>query len=123
MKLQYFIEKELSPAALELVHFDIDSIKQVATAQKGGVPETWLVDPDAYEKNGRVMRDSPTSRMLAYSTNDHLVYATDGCNSCTRRIGTPLETLTDSELQAFAEDNDLRIDLLERLADLLHRST
>ena len=47
-----------------------------------------------------------------------MIYATDGCNSCARRLAVSLESLTDSQLQAFAEDNDLRIDLLQRLIDL-----
>ena len=117
--MNYFTGRRLSSAAEDLVRFDMDSIRRVVSAQQGREPETWLADPDSYETDGRVLRDSPSSRLLAYSSQDHIIYATDGCNACTRRLGIPLETVSDSELQSFAEDNDHRLDLLERLADLI----
>ena len=115
MTLEYFSDSVLSTQAEELVHFDVDSVRQVVAGRHGHEPEIWLVDPDAYEKNGRLLRDSTSSRLLAYSKQDQVLYATDGCNCCTRRVPLPLETLTSSELQTFAEDNDLRLDLLKRL--------
>jgi hypothetical protein len=116
--VNYFYDRPVSEAAQELIHFDRDSIRQVIAALRGREPEVWLADPDAYEKDGRVFRDSPSSRLLAYSRANQTLYASDGCNACTRRLAVPLETLSDSELQAFAEDNDVRLDLLERLTDL-----
>jgi hypothetical protein len=116
--VNYFYDRRLSEAAEDLVHFDRDSIRQVIAAVRGAEPDIWLADPDAYEKDGRVFRDSPSSRLLAYSRGEKTLYLSDGCNACTRRLGVPLETLSDSELQTFAEDNALRRDLLERLADL-----
>src|SRR5262245_18716222 len=115
MKLEYSGDR-LSKAAEDLVGFDMASIKQVVAAGHARMPEIWLVDSNAYERNGRALRDSESPRLLAYSPEDGIVYATDGCNSCTRRLDTPLETLTDSQLQTFAEDNEIRLDLLERLA-------
>ena len=102
-----------------MIQFDADSIRQVVSAQHLANPDVWLADPDAYEKNGRVLRDSDSPRMLAYSTKDQMLYATDGCNSCARRVRTNLEMLPSSELQEFAADNELRNDLLEKLVGLV----
>jgi hypothetical protein len=118
MRVEYFGETKLSESADALVRFDMDSIRQVVAAGHGRMPDVFLVDADSYERNGRVLRDSPTSRLLAYSASDRVIYANDGCNSCTRRLNAALETFTDSELQTFAEDNGLRLDLLERLAEI-----
>ncbi len=115
----YFSDPTLSQAARDLIHFDMDSIRQVVAAQRDREPDVWLADPDAYEKDGRILRDSPSSRLLAYSRTGRVIYATDGCNACTRRLGMPLESISDSELQSFAEDNNVRLDLLERLTDLI----
>jgi hypothetical protein len=119
VRLEYFTSAKLSAAAENLVRFDIDSIRQVAAAKRGKVPEMWLVDPDGYEKGGRVLRDSPSSRLLAYSQSENILYASDGCNACTRHLPIAIESLTDSALQTFAEDNDVRLDLLELLVEFL----
>jgi hypothetical protein len=107
--VNFLRQRELSAAASDLVEFDADSIRRV------GSPDEWLADPDAYEKNGRVLRDAETPRMLAYSTKAHMLYATDGCNTCT--IAADLKTI--SNLREFAEENELAFDLLERLVSLL----
>jgi hypothetical protein len=119
VKLEYFTSSPLSVAAEDLVRFDMDSIRQMVAAEHGSEPDVWLADPAGYERSGRVLRDSPQSRLLAYSRSDKRIYASDGCNACTRRLQVALESLTDSEIQTFAEDNDLRLDLLERLTELL----
>ena len=116
--IHYFRDQKLSDAAEGLVRFDVDSIRQFVAAQHGSDPSIWLADPNSYERDGRVLRDSPSSRLLAYSPDDRMIYATDGCNSCARRLAVSLESLTDSQLQAFAEDNELRMDLLQKLIDL-----
>ena len=95
----------LSAAASDLIEFDADSIR------RAGKPDVWLADPDAYEKNGRVLRDSENLRMLAYSTREHVLYATDGCNTCT--VNVDLKAVTD--LKSFAEENELPVELLEKL--------
>ena len=117
--MNFFRERALSQTASDLIQFDAESIRQVVSSQHAGSPDVWLVDPDAYEKNGRVLRDSESPRMLAYSTKDHALYVTDGCNSCARRAPAKLETLPSGELQQFAEDNELRLELLEKLATLI----
>ncbi len=105
----------MSPAAEELLQFDMDSIRQSVASLHGQEPQFWIHDPESYEKNGRLLRDSPAPRLLAYSSADRIVYACDGCNTCTRRMDAALESLSGPELQTFAEANDLRLDLLERL--------
>ena len=119
MRLEYFSSVKLSKPAEDLIRFDMDSIRQMVAAKRGREPEIWLADPEGYERSGRVLRDSPSSRLLAYSPSDLTLYASDGCNACTRQLAVALESLTDSELQTFSEDNDLRLDLVERLAETL----
>jgi queuine/archaeosine tRNA-ribosyltransferase len=117
-ELTYFQEHELSPAASNLVRFDADSIRQAASAD-GCDLDVWLVDPAEYERNGRLFRDSESPRMLAYSTRDQILYATDGCNTCARHLPAKLQALRSTELKSFAEHNELRVELLEHLASLL----
>jgi hypothetical protein len=114
--MNFLLERALSQAASDLVQFDADSIRQVVSSQHRSDPDVWLADPDAYEKNGRVLRDSETQRMLAYSTKDQILYGTDGCNSCVRPVR--LGSLAAGELKQFAEDNGLRMDLLQHLTGL-----
>ena len=113
--MNFLREKKLSQAASDLIAFDADSIRQVVSSQHSANPDVWLVDADAYEKNGRVLRDSESPRMLAYSRKDHVLYATDGCNSCARRV-----SFRTGELKTIAEDNEIRLELLERLASLIN---
>lgn len=117
--MNYYSERKLSPKALELVQFDADSIRQVVAAERLPAPETWLADPGEYEKAGRFLRDSDSPRMLAYSAQSHVLYATDGCNSCARRLMGKLESLPKDELQTFAQENEIRFELLERLTILV----
>jgi hypothetical protein len=112
--MNFFRERTLSKQASDLVEFDADSLRQVASSQHVANLDVWLADPDAYEKDGRILRDTETARMLAYSKKDHVLYATDGCNSCSRRVDLP-----SANLDEFAESNGLRKELLERLFSLL----
>src|SRR5262245_20567259 len=109
--MNFLHDRKLSQNASDLIQFDSDSIRQVVSAEHGAMPDVWLVDPDAYEKNGRVLRDSDSPRMLAYSTKDHALYLTDGCNTCSRRV-----RLSSSELP------DVRPELVEKLTDLISSS-
>ena len=111
--MNFYRESKLSPAAEDLLQFDAGSIQRL------GNPDIWLADPDQYERNGRVLRDSESPRMIAYSTKGRVLYATDGCNSCARELGAPLQTLPKDALRRFAEDNELRLELLEKLVGLL----
>src|SRR6476659_5520242 len=117
--MNFLRDKKLSQAASDLIAFDADSIRQVVSSQHLANPDVWLVDPDAYENNGRVLRDSDSPRMLAYSRKDQVLYATDGCNCCTRRVQSDLRLLASDQLQEFALQNELRVELLERLIGLL----
>ena len=112
--MNYLRERPLSAGAEDLIQFDEDSIRRL-----GGNPDVWLVDPDQYEKNGRLLRDSESSRMLAYSTKNHVLYATDGCNSCTRELPANIEKLSADDLEQFAQDNNLHVELLQELARLV----
>jgi hypothetical protein len=105
--MNFLRQRALSAAAANLVEFDADSIRRL------GNPDVWVADPDAYEKNGRVLRDSESARMLAYSRKDQVLYATDGCNSCTHHID--LKKIPDG----FAKRNGLPFELLERLISML----
>jgi hypothetical protein len=117
--VNFFRERKLSQAASDLVEFDAASIRQVVSSQHLADPDIWLVDPDAYEKNGRVLRDSESARMLAYSTSSKVLYATDGCNSCTRHVGKNLGALSSAELHEMSEQNEIRWELLEELLAIL----
>jgi hypothetical protein len=117
--MNFLRARQLTPAASDLVQFDTASIRQAVAALHLAVPDVWLADPDAYENNGRILRDSESARMLAYSRKDRVLYATDGCNSCTRRLRTSLETLTPAELVKFAQENEVRLELLEELVRIL----
>jgi hypothetical protein len=117
--MNFYRARDLSAAASDLVQFDADSIRQVVSSQHLSHPDLWLVDPDRYEKNGRTFRDSNSARMLAYSVKEQMLYATDGCNSCARHLRAGLESLADDELKQFAADNDIRPELLQRLASLI----
>ena len=118
-ELNCFGERTLSPAASDLVRFDADSIGRVVSADGGGSPEVWLVDPGQYERNGRLLRDSESPRMLAYSIKDQILYGTDGCNVCARHVPAKLQTLPPDKLKSFADENELRLELLEYLTSLL----
>ena len=117
--MNFFRDRKPSEAASDLVNFDADSIRQVVSAQRFAAPDVWLADSDGYEKNGRVLRDSDSPRMLAYSTKDHILYATDGCNSCARQVRMSLELLPFRELKEFAEHNGVRLEFLQALSALV----
>jgi hypothetical protein len=105
-------QRQLSQAASDLMRFDADSIQHLVSARRLASPDIWLADPDAYEKNGRVLRDSDSPRMLAYSTMDRVLYATDGCNACIRQVEP-------EGLKTLAEKNEVRLDLIEKLLSLI----
>jgi len=110
--------RSLSPKAMELVEFDRDSILQAAAGRKGPRPSVFLADPDLYERNGRILRDSESPRLLAYSPVDNALYANDGCNSCTHLLQVPLEKLDAEGIRAFAAENRLSADLLAGISGI-----
>lgn len=116
MNVLRFKDHPLSSKAEQLVQFDVDSIRQVVAARHGQAPQFWLADPDQYERNGRLLRDSSTPRLLAYAADSRTVYVTDGCNSCVHEVGVDLKTLSADQLLRFAERNKIPFELLENLA-------
>lgn len=80
----------MSAKAMDLVEFDMASIRLLT---HGKEPSVWLVSTDQYEKNGRVLRDSTSPRLLAYFPDTGMVYANDGCNSCTHVFGKEIPQL------------------------------
>ena len=119
MQVNYVNDRLLSPKALDLVQFDQDSIRQTAAGQEAKDPTLYVADPERYEKNGRVLRDSERPRLLAYSPADNTLYANDGCNSCVHRLPITLKSFSEDQLRAFADDNNVPRELLERVAALV----
>jgi len=74
-------DRDVAPKAQELIDFDMDSIRLIAKAEQVRPPELWLANPDQYEDTGRILRDSTSPRLLAYSPERKVLFATDGCNS------------------------------------------
>jgi len=116
MKVFNLTERSLSPKADELVRFDMDSIRQVIAAQHAVQPEFWLADPDQYERNGRILRDSTSPRLIAYTPGTKTIYVTDGCNSCSHAIEAEPGELTADQLQDLASKTGIRLELLRELA-------
>lgn len=116
MNLLYLKDRDLSSKASELVRFDMDSIRQVVAAHHAKDPEVWMADPDQYERNGRILRDSSTPRLLAYSTASRRLYVTDGCNTCAHDVVAELMSLNTDQLHQFADRNKIPFELLQRLA-------
>jgi len=119
MTRYYLHDHSLSAKALALADFDMDSIRQIVAAKHSTLPAIWLVDPDQYERNGRLLRDSTSPRLLAYSPEDRVLYTTDGCNSCEHQLSTDLQALDTDAIRALADAGDIRPELLEGLVRLL----
>jgi len=103
-------QRNLSAAASALIEFDAESVGQIIRAGHGHEPDIWVIDPDRYEKNGRVLRDSDSPRMVAYSRQDGILYETDGCNACSRAA---------EDLNSLSERNEVPAELLQYLISLL----
>jgi len=116
MKIFHLTERALSPKAEELVRFDMDSIRQVIGAKHGPQPELWVADPDQYEQNGRILRDSTSPRLVAYSSGTSVLYVTDGCNSCSHAFKGELGSLTGVQLEDLATKTGIRLELLRELS-------
>lgn len=117
MNIFYLTENSLSAKAQDLVQFDVDSIRQAAKGEHASQPTIYVADPAQYEVNGRILRDSTSPRLLGYSPEDHILYANDGCNSCTHRLAANLESFSKGELQALAEVNKIRQELVGKMAE------
>jgi hypothetical protein len=117
MKIVHLTQRSLSAKAEELVRFDMDSIRQIIASRHGVPPELWLADPEQYERDGRVLRDSTSPRLLAYSGGSKDLYVTDGCNSCSHQMPTELGKLTSNQIQELAAETGIRLELLEKLVE------
>jgi hypothetical protein len=116
MKVFHLTDSSLSPKADELIRFDMDSIRQVIAAHHGAPPEFWLADPDQYERDGRVLRDSTSPRLIAYTPGTQTIYVTDGCNSCSHAIPAEPARLSGDQLQELAAKTGIRLELLRELS-------
>jgi hypothetical protein len=94
----------------------MDSIRQMASSGHRRPPDLWLVDPDLYEREGRILRDSTTPRLVAYSSESRMLYASDGCNACAQELSVDLASLDAGQIKDFSERSSVRKELLERLA-------
>jgi hypothetical protein len=119
MKPHRLVERELSAKAEELIEFDMDSIRQIAASQHLQPPEVWIIHPDQYEKAGRIQRDSTSARMLAYSPERNIVFATDGCNSCAHFLNGDLKIYDHDALLSFAAESEIQLELVEGLAGIV----
>ena len=77
MKVEWLGDGSLSAKASDLVEFDMASIRQVIAGARGGEPDVWVVSTPDYESGGRVLRDSPHTRLVAYTAADHTNYFFD----------------------------------------------
>jgi hypothetical protein len=121
VQIFYLTPQTLSAKAQDLVQFDVDSIRQTAAGNHATPPALFLADPDQYEHNGRLLRDSTSPRLLGYSPADKILYANDGCNSCTHRLAADVKALTTDQLRDFATANKLREELVAKIAELAGR--
>ena len=119
MKLYKLHDREIPPKAQELVDFDMDSIRQIATSERVKAPQLWLANPEQYEDAGRILRDSTSPRMLAYSPEKKVLFATDGCNSCAHFLKADLKELDEDSLRTFAKESEIQPELLERMVAIL----
>jgi hypothetical protein len=119
VKLYRLNDRAIPPKAEELIDFDMDSIRQIAKAERLKAPELWLANPDQYEETGRILRDSTSPRMLAYSPERKVLFATDGCNSCAHYLGADLKELDGEKLKDFANNSKIEPALLTRMVAIL----
>jgi len=112
-------DRPIPPKAEELIDFDMDSIRQIAKAERLKDPELWLANPDQYEETGRILRDSTSPRMLAYSPERKVLFATDGCNSCAHYLPADLKEYDEALLAAFSNDSRIEPGLLGRMVAIL----
>ena len=117
--LHFTHDLELHDEARALIDFDIDSIRQMVSAQRDSEPSVWVVAPEGYEKDGHALRDNETIRLIAYAAESGMVYATDGCNSCRHTPGVRIETATPRELESLSTQAQLPPAMLRVLAGLL----
>ncbi len=122
MQVHYTDDRKLQDPAKELVDFDVGSLLQVVAAEHKPEPEFWLAEPGGYEDQGHVLRDSGATRLMAYSREPRIIYATDGCNSCRHILETSLDGCGPAELEEVSSYTQLPLEMLEHLAKLIRES-
>ena len=115
-EVRYSSDLVLTDEAIQLVHFDVESVSQVLRAQQEEAPDVWLARPEGYQTEGHILRDSEAIRLIAYCGNARVIYATDGCNACRHHLQERLEQMSDDALRSFASDTQLPYPMLERLS-------
>jgi hypothetical protein len=110
--------KTLSSKALDLLHFDRDSILQAVAGRGGAQPTVFVADPERYEHNGRLLRDSETPRLVAYAPDDNTLYANDGCNSCTHVLQMRMKDLDESKAAELSRTARIPEELVKAIAKL-----
>jgi hypothetical protein len=98
------------------------SIRQAVSAAKGREPAHWLVSMPQYEADGRLLRDSPDPRLIAFAPGDRRLYATDGCNCCARTVDADLAAMDDAALERLSSESGIARPLLERLIAMTRES-
>ena len=108
----------LSDEARRLVDFDVGSIERLVAAERTGEPNTWLADPNGYQEDGHVRRDSDSIRLIAYARHAGVIYSTDGCNACRHSLERPLETSNEEELENVSRLTQLPLEMLRKIVEL-----
>ncbi len=108
----------LSDEARRLVDFDIQSIERLVAAERTGEPDAWLADPDGYQEDGHVRRDSDLIRLVAYARHAGVIYSTDGCNACRHSLERPLEAANDAELENVSRLTQLPLAMLRKIVEI-----
>jgi hypothetical protein len=117
VNIEWLGDVTLSPKARDLVDFDIASIRQVIAGKRGSEPDVWVVSAADYEQGGRILRDTPHTRLIAYAAKDHMLYGTDGCNSCAKAVDLAAAGMTSETLDACSAETGVPRPLLERLME------
>ena len=121
MQIHYTKDLELHDEARALVDFDMESIRQMISAQHDPEPTGWVAAPEGYQQDGHILRDSDSIRLIAYVANSGTVYATDGCNSC--RHNNRIEKSTIDELETLSERTQIPSTMLRLLYELVSKSS
>lgn len=88
--------------ARNLLDFDVASLRRLAESHDV-MPHWWAAESAGYEAPDRVLRDSPTYRLLAFGRDIGRLYATDGCNACFYSVPRPLCEMDTVDLAELAD--------------------
>lgn len=120
--IRFSSDLQLSDEARKLVDFDVGSIERLVAAERTGPPGTWLAEPNGYQDDGHVRRDSESIRLIAYASEARVLYATDGCNACRHTLEKSLETSGPGELEKVSRLTQLPLEMLQKLVELVREA-